>query len=91
MMPLVSFEDDSNLQYINLNAKVYDFISHETKEWNIYSISSINVVANIRAIPIPYSHMEDRFLRSLSKMESFPLSMQLRQLESLYCIIDIIF
>ena len=31
-MPLVSFMDDNNLQYINLDAKVHEFINHETKE-----------------------------------------------------------
>ena len=38
MMPLVSFVDENNLQSINLDAKVYDFINRETKEWSIHSI-----------------------------------------------------
>ena len=32
MMPPMSFVDKNNLQYINEDAKVYDFINHETKE-----------------------------------------------------------
>ena len=31
-MPLVYFVDDNNLHYINLDAKVNDFINYETKE-----------------------------------------------------------
>ena len=53
MMPFVFFMDENNLQYINLDAKMYYFINHETKEWNIHSISSffpLNVLADIRAI-----------------------------------------
>ena len=30
MVPLVSLEDDNNLQYINLDAKIHDFINQET-------------------------------------------------------------
>ena len=63
MMSLVPFVDDNNLQYINLDAKVNDFINHETKEWNINLISNIlfpNAIAN-KAIPIPCSPIEDRF------------------------------
>ena len=41
MVPLVSFMDENNLHYISLDAKVHDFINHDTKEWNIHSISSI--------------------------------------------------
>ena len=32
MVSLVSFVDDNNLQYINLDVKVHEFINHETKE-----------------------------------------------------------
>ena len=32
MVPLFSFLDDNNLQYINLDAMVHDIINHETKE-----------------------------------------------------------
>lgn len=39
MMPLVSLVDANNLQYISLKDKVYEFINHETKECNIYSVS----------------------------------------------------
>ena len=69
MMPLVSFmEADNlhfvdvdakvNLHFVSLDAKVHDFISHETKKWNIHSISTIlplNVISDIREIPIPCS------------------------------------
>ena len=41
MVPSVSFMDEHNLHYISLDAKVYDFINHDTKEWHIHSISSI--------------------------------------------------
>ena len=32
MVSLVYFVDNHNLHYINLDAKVHDFINHETKE-----------------------------------------------------------
>ena len=57
----MSFVDDSNLQYINLNAKMFEFINYDTKELNIQSISIIlpsNALAYIRAITIPYSPIE---------------------------------
>ena len=31
-MPLVSFVEADNLHAVNLDAKVHDFINHETKE-----------------------------------------------------------
>ena len=49
---------------------LYDFINHDTKEWNIHSIStilSLNVLANIRVIRIPYSSMEDEIFGGFYK------------------------
>ena len=76
MVSLVSFMDGNNLQYINLEAKVHDFINHETKKWNIHSISNIlplNVIADIKAKHIPCSPIEDRILRGFSRDEKFTL------------------
>ena len=56
MIPLISFVEDNNLQYIDWDAKVHDFINQETKEWNIQSISSFmppNVSSDIKSIMIP--------------------------------------
>ena len=53
-----------------------DFINHNTKELNFHSISTIlplNVLANIRAILIPYSPIEDRILWGFSKDGKFSL------------------
>ena len=36
-MPLVSFVDENNLQYISFDTKVHDFINHDIKKWNIHS------------------------------------------------------
>ena len=76
MVPLVYFVDENNLHYISLNAKVHDFINHDTKEWNIHSISSIpsqNVLADIKAISIPWNCVEDRILWGCSKDGKFIL------------------
>ena len=32
MMPLVSFVEADNFHFVNLDAKVHDFINHEIKE-----------------------------------------------------------
>ena len=77
MKPLISFVDDSNLQYINLNAKMSEFINHDTKELNIHSISIIlplNMLVDIRAITIPYSFIEDIILWVSLKMGNSLLS-----------------
>ena len=73
-MPLVSFVDDNNLHYINLDAKVNGFINYETKEWNINSLSTIlppNTVVDIKTISIPCSPIEDRFLWGYSQDGKF--------------------
>ena len=47
--------------YFNLDARVYDFINHDTKELNINSVSNIlpiSVIADINAIHIPF--IEDK-------------------------------
>ena len=63
-VPLVSFVNDDNLQCINLEAKVHEFINHETKEWNISWVSTIiqSVLIDIKTIHIPCSSIEDKFL-----------------------------
>ena len=69
MVPLISYVDDDNLQYINLDTRVHDFLNHDTKEWNINSFSnilSISVVANVKAIYIPCSPIEDKILWGFS-------------------------
>ena len=56
MIPLISFVEDNNLQYIDWDAKVHDFINQETKEWNIQSISGFlppNMLSDIKSIMIP--------------------------------------
>ena len=75
-MPLVSFVDDVNLQYINLDAKVNDFINYETKEWNVNSVSTIlppNAIADIKAVHIPYSPIENKFYWVYSQDRKFTL------------------
>ena len=71
MMPLVFFfVEADNLHLVNLDAKVHDLINHETKEWNIHSVSTIlppNVISDIRAIPIPCSLVDDRILWGFSQ------------------------
>ena len=65
MMRLISSMEANILHSINLDAKVHDFINHETKELNINSISTIlplNEISYIRAIPIHYSPVDDRIL-----------------------------
>ena len=77
MVPLVSFVNENNLHYNSLDAKVYNFINHDTNEWNIHYIFSIlpqNVLVDIKAIPIPWNHVEDRILRVALKMVSLYLS-----------------
>ena len=62
MSPLITFVDKNNRQIINWYAKVHNFIGHD-KEWDIRSIGMLlpsNVIANIKATPIPFSPMEDR-------------------------------
>ena len=76
MVSLVSFIDENNLHYISLDAKVHDFINHDTKEWNIHSISSIlpqNVLTDIKAIHIPWTPIEDRILWDCSQDGKFTL------------------
>ena len=53
MMPLISFMDENNLQYINWKAKMNEFINQETKGWNVYKSIHPNVLADIKGIPIP--------------------------------------
>ena len=76
MVPLVSFVDDDNLQYINLGAKVHDFINHDSKEWNInpgLTILPISALSDIKTIQTPYSPIEDKILWCLSQDEKFTL------------------
>ena len=76
MMPLVSFVEADNLHFVNLNAKVHDFINHEIKEWNIHSIATIlplNVISDIKAISIPYCLVDDIILWGFSKDGKFSL------------------
>ena len=76
MVPLVSFVNEDNLQYINLEAKMHDFINHETNEWNIIYVSTIipqSVLAYIKAILIACSPINDKLLWGFSQDEKFML------------------
>ena len=68
--------EENNLHYISLDAKVHDFINHDTKERNIHSISSIlpqNVLADIKVISIPWNLVNDRILWGCSQDGKFTL------------------
>ena len=74
--PLISFVDENNLYFINRDAKVHKFIDQETKEWNLRSIVSFlpsNVLADIKAILIPFSPIEDRIIWGYSQDGNFNL------------------
>ena len=48
---------------------MHEFINHGTKECNFSSVSTIipeSVLADIKEIPIPYSHIEDKFFWGFS-------------------------
>ena len=63
MLPFISFVDENNLHYINYDAKVHGFINHDTKEWKLHSISAFfpsNILVDTKAIPIPYSPIDDK-------------------------------
>ena len=78
MSPLISFVDENHLHYINWYAKVYDFINQDFKEQNLQSISSIlplNVLADIKAIPIPSSPLCDRIFWEFSQDGKFTLKL----------------
>ena len=68
------FVDENHLYYINCDAKVYDFINSDSKEWNLHSIFSIlplNVLVDIKAIPILSSLLFDRIFWSFSQYDKF--------------------
>ena len=76
MLPLVSFLDENNLHYINWDVKVHDFLNQDTKEWNLQVISTFlpsNILAYVKAIPIPYSPIEDRIFWIFSQNGKFTL------------------
>ena len=76
MTPLISFVDENNLHFINRDAKVHEFIDQETKEWNLRSIVSFlhsNVLADIKAILIPFSPIEDKVIWDYSQDGNFNL------------------
>ena len=55
---------------------MHEFINHGTKECNFSSVSTIiseSVLADIKAIPIPYSPMEDKFFWGFSQHGKFTL------------------
>ena len=63
MLPLSSFVDKNSRQVINWDTKVHDLIDQD-KEWNLHSINKLlptDVLADIKAVPIPSSPLEDRF------------------------------
>ena len=71
MSLLISFVDENGWQFINLDTKVHEFIDHD-KEWNLHSITTLfpsNVLADIKAVPIPSSPLENSiFFRVSLKM-----------------------
>ena len=55
---------------------MHEFINHGTKECNFSSVSTIipeSVLAVIKAIPIPYSPIEDKFFWGFSQDGKFTL------------------
>ena len=55
---------------------MHEFINHETKEWNISSVSTIipqSVLVDIKAITIPCSPIKDKFLWGFSQDGKFTL------------------
>ena len=78
MFSLVFFVDENNLYCINCDAKAYDFINSYSKEWNLHSIFSIlplNVLVDIKAIPILSSLLFDRIFWSFSQDDKFTLKL----------------
>ena len=76
MSPLISFVEEHNFQAINWDAKVYDFNDHDRKEWDLHSIAAFlpyNILANIKAVPIPTSSLDDRFCWGFSQDGRFSL------------------
>ena len=80
MLSLVFFVDENNLHYImNWDVKVHNFLNQDTKEWNLQVIStflSLNVLTDVKALPIPFSPIEDRIFL---QMVSLLLNQQLGQ------------
>ena len=71
MKPLISFLDENNLQQINKETKVIEFINQD----NLQSIASLlppKVIAYIKAISIPLSH--DRLARISLKTTNLRLN-----------------
>ena len=76
MTPPISFVDENNLHIIIRDAKVHDFIDQDTKIWNLHSIGSLlpsNILAYIKVIPIPFSHIEDKVIWGYSQDGNFTL------------------
>ena len=76
MTPIISFVAKNNFHFINRDAKVHEFIDQETKEWNLRSIVSLlpsNVLADIKAILIPFSPIEDKIIWGYSHDGNFNL------------------
>ena len=76
MLSLVSFVDENNLHYINWDVKVHNFLNQDTKEWNLQVIStflSSNVLADVKALPILFSPIEDRIFWDFSQNGTFTL------------------
>ena len=76
MTPLILFMDENNLHLINRDVKTHDFIDQETKEWNLHAIVSLlpsNVLADIKAIPIPLFCLEDKVIWGFSQDDNFTL------------------
>ena len=74
MSPLIFFVDEINLHLINRDAKVYQFIDHDRKEWDLHSIATFlpsNVLANIKEILA--SSLEDRVCLGFSQDDKFLL------------------
>ena len=75
MLPLSSFVDKNSRQVINWDTKVHDLIDQD-KEWNLHSINKLlptDVLADIKAVPIPSSPLEDRFGWGFSQDGTFTL------------------
>ena len=61
MMSLFFFVEDNNLQYINLDAKVHDFINQGAKEWNFTPLQTsylqmcYQILNQFQFLLIPYN------------------------------------
>lgn len=67
---------------IDKDAKVYNHIDQESKNYKLHSLVSLlpcNILVDIKAIPIPFASIEDMVIWGLSQDGNFTLNQQLGQ------------